>query len=265
MAIIRIRNLNVTYNGRVKALENVNLDVEEKDVVSIIGPSGCGKTTLANIVLGLIIPGMSVSGSVEISGLDILGNHKHLERVYKEIGVGYVTQVDTLLPWRTLIDNVTLPCKIRGIPMDECTSRARGLLEMVGLRGFENMYPHQLSGGMRQRAQLIRALVTDPKILVMDEPFGALDALTRVDLQEHLTRIIATTRKTVMFITHDLDEAITISTKVVVMSRRPGRIKAVKEIPFNYPRDPFELRSSPEFEEVRLELWNLLSEEVTEK
>lgn len=262
MAIIRIRNLTAVYNQRVKALENVSLDVEEEDVISIIGPSGCGKTTLANIVLGLITPGMEVSGSVEIAGLSILENHKHLDRVYKEIGVGYVTQVDTLLPWRTLVDNVTLPCKIRGIPPGECIPRAYKLLEIVGLRGFESMYPHQLSGGMRQRAQLTRALVTDPKILVMDEPFGALDALTRVDLQEQLTRIIAATRKTVLFITHDLDEAITISTKVVVMSKRPGRIKVVKKIPFNYPRDPFNLRSSPEFEEIRLKLWNMLLEEV---
>ncbi len=263
MAIISVRSLSVVYGNGVKALDSVDLDIEEGDVVSLIGPSGCGKTTLANMILGVIPPEASVSGSIVVSGIDIIKDRKSLvEKIYRDVGVGYVSQVDTLLPWRTLMDNVILPLQIRGMTDPEHMDRAKYLLGLVGLQGFENAYPHQLSGGMRQRAQLVRALVTDPKILVMDEPFGALDALTRVALQEHLTRIIAETRKTVIFITHDLDEAITIGTKVAVMSKRPGRIKMIKKIDFPYPRDPFKLRSSREFEDIRSELWSSLASEV---
>ncbi|MEM4970497.1 MAG: ABC transporter ATP-binding protein [Sulfolobales archaeon] len=263
MPIISIRRLSVTYSNNVKALDNIDLDVEEGEVVSIIGPSGCGKTTLANMILGIIPPEASVTGSIIVSGVDVIRDRKNLiDKIYRGIGIGYVTQVDTLLPWRTLIDNVILPLQIRKVNSSKAVARAKELIKLVGLEGFENMYPHQLSGGMRQRAQLARALITDPKILVMDEPFGALDALTRVILQEHLTNIIAKTRKTCIFITHDLEEAITVGTKVVVMSRRPGRIKMIKEIPFPYPREPFKLRTSREFEELKYSLWNSLASEV---
>ncbi len=258
---IILEHLYLEYPG-LKVLENVNLKIRDGEIIAVIGPSGCGKTTMAHLILGLIPPNASIRGRVTVYGVDVLSN-VGVKMLYREIGVGYVSQVDTLLPWRTLIDNLILPLQIRGVPKREALERAKSLLKLVGLNGFEKFYPHQLSGGMRQRAQLARALITSPKLLVMDEPFGALDALTRINLQGHLSQLISKLGSTVIFITHDIEEAITIGTRIIVMSRRPGTIKAFIAVEEPHPRDPFKVRASRYSQDLKEKLLELLSGEVT--
>jgi ABC-type nitrate/sulfonate/bicarbonate transport system, ATPase component len=258
---IILENLYLEYPG-LKVLENVNLKIRDGEVIAVIGPSGCGKTTMAHLILGLIPPNVSIRGRIMVYGIDVLSN-VGVKTLYREIGVGYVSQVDTLLPWRTLIDNLMLPLQIRGIPRREALEMAKSLLELVSLNGFEKFYPHQLSGGMRQRAQLARALITSPKLLVMDEPFGALDALTRINLQGHLSQLISKLGSTVIFITHDIEEAITIGTRIIVMSRRPGTIKASIAVEEPHPRDPFKVRASKYSQDLKEKLLEILSGELT--
>jgi NitT/TauT family transport system ATP-binding protein len=234
---IRIRNLQKLYssdNGQVLAIDGIDLDVAEKEFVSVLGPSGCGKSTLLMLVAGLIRP---TSGSIEINGKQIHGPYTDL---------GIVFQRDLLLDWRTVLDNVLLQIEIRRLKRSMYEPVARDLLGRVGLSEFMDAYPRALSGGMRQRVAICRALVHDPPLLLMDEPFGALDALTRDQMSLDLMRIWEQTHKTVMFVTHSIPEAVFLSDRVIVMSPRPGRI--VEEVSIELPRPRrLAIRDSQEF------------------
>ncbi|MBL9036184.1 MAG: ABC transporter ATP-binding protein [Rhodospirillaceae bacterium] len=215
--IIDIRNLSLTFqtaDAPVFALSNIDLQVRAGEFVSLIGPSGCGKTTLMRIVADLEQP---TEGSVTVNGVS--PREARLKRSY-----GYIFQAAALYPWRNVLRNVELPHEIMGVAKEEREAKARRYLELVGLKGFEKKYPWQLSGGMQQRVSIARALSFDPQLLLMDEPFGALDEITRDRMNEELLQIWEKTRKTVIFVTHSIDEAVLLSTKIVVMSARPGRI-----------------------------------------
>jgi NitT/TauT family transport system ATP-binding protein len=195
-----------------------------------------------------------VRGKIQIDGVDVRqgGGRGSL---------GYVFQRDTLFPWRTVLENVVAGLEIRRLPKAERVDRARHLIDTVGLSGFEHYYPHQISGGMRQRTSLIRTLAYDPEVVLMDEPFGALDAQTRMNLQAELLRIWAARRTTIVFVTHDLAEAVTLGERVVVFSRRPGTITRIYDVSFPYPRDPFELRGSPAFADLNAKIWTTVGQE----
>jgi NitT/TauT family transport system ATP-binding protein len=237
--VIEARDLSLTFetgDGPVYALSHVNLTIDEGEFVSFIGPSGCGKTTLLRVIADLET---ASSGSLTVNG--VTPAQARLQRHY-----GYVFQAPALLPWRTVVKNVMLPLEIMGFSDAERRERARQNLELVNLAGFENKFPWQLSGGMQQRASIARALAFDPKLLLMDEPFGALDEIVRDKLNEQLLRLWNETGKTVVFVTHSIPEAVFLSTKIVVMSPRPGRIIDVIECGF--PRDrSLDIRETPEF------------------
>ena len=222
IAIQEVRKVYQARLGRVPALDGVSLEIAQGEFVSIVGPSGCGKSTLLLLVAGLIRPS---AGRIAIGG-------RRVERPYPELGI--VFQQDVLLAWRTVLDNVLLPAEIRRLPRARYEGRARELLDRTGLRGFEGAYPAELSGGMRQRVSLCRALLQDPPLLLMDEPFGALDALTREQMNLDLAHLCGDARYTVLFITHSIEEAVFLSDRVAVMSPRPGRILDV--LPIGLPR-----------------------------
>src|SRR5438093_4614150 len=227
---ITIDGVGIRFRWGVEVVRDVSLDVPSGDFVTIVGPSGCGKSTLLNAIAGLLSEtDCEVQGGISIDGSS-RGTPSRL---------GYVFQRDTLLPWATLLANVQVGMTIRGIPKPERVRRARDLMKTVGLDEFESYYPHQVSGGMRQRTQLIRSLAYEPEAILMDEPFGALDAQNRMLLQAELLRIWDLRRVTIVFVTHDLAEAIVLGQRVVVMSRRPGRVKRIYEIPLPSPRVPF--------------------------
>jgi NitT/TauT family transport system ATP-binding protein len=225
-----------TSDGKVDALANIDLAIEAGEFVSFIGPSGCGKTTLLRIIADLEQP---TAGSLLVNG--VTPDEARLRRHY-----GYIFQAPALYPWRTIERNVMLPLEIMGFDAAERNARAAHYLELVNLSGFERKYPWQLSGGMQQRASIARALSFDPALLLMDEPFGALDEIVRDHLNEQLLRLWNQTGKTVVFVTHSIPEAVFLSTKIVVMSPRPGRI--IDIIPCEFPRDrTLEIRETPEF------------------
>lgn len=253
MALLEVKNLCMTYRTRDKEMEvlrDVNISVEEGEFVSILGPSGCGKTTALRTIGGLVTRS---GGSIRIAGKEIAGPGKDR---------GFVFQQDGLYPWLTVIENVAFGLKIRGLPKQERHRQGQKFIDLVGLTGFENYYPYEISGGMRQRTNLARALVTDPAILLMDEPFAALDAQNREIMQLELLRIAEQTAKTVLLVTHQIDEAIYLSKRVIVMSSRPGRIKAVVPIEFPWPR-PLEIKRDPRFVAYVGDLWELIKEDVT--
>ena len=228
MPLLEAFDLTMVYNspqGPVEALRGLSLRLDAGEFVAIVGPSGCGKTTLLRILCGLLKP---TSGTVLWKG-------RPLEGPAPEMGV--VFQKTNLMPWRTVLANVTLPLEIRGVNGAEARRRAEELLGMLGLVGFERAYPAELSGGMAQRVTLARALVYDPDVLFLDEPFSALDALTRERLNVELARVWHKKCKTVMMVTHSITEALFLADRVLVMSPRPGRIKARFEVPFERPRD----------------------------
>lgn len=227
------------------ALRDVNMAVEAGSFSCIIGPSGCGKSTLFNIVAGLLAPG---EGTVTSDGRDI---------VLRPGFVGYMLQKDMLLPWRTIIDNVILGMEVRGVRRREAVTRAMPLLEKYGLGGFETHYPYELSGGMRQRAAFLRTLLYDRDILLLDEPFGALDAQTRLGMQSWLLDIWKDFRKTILFVTHDIDEAIYLSDDIYVFSARPGTVKAKIPVHIERPRKTDDI-TSPEFMALKHHLLELL-------
>ena len=225
-----------TDDGEIEALANVNLAVAAGEFVSFIGPSGCGKTTLLRVIADLEQP---TDGTLMVNGVP--PHEARLKRQY-----GYVFQAPALYPWRTVERNVTLPLEVMGVAKDERRRRAREQLELVNLAGFARKFPWQLSGGMQQRVSIARALSFDPALLLMDEPFGALDEIVRDHLNEQLLRLWDKTRKTVLFVTHSLPEAVFLSTRIVVMSPRPGRV--VDVISCEFPRDrTLEIRETPEF------------------
>ncbi len=237
---------------RTLALDSITLAIEQGEFVTVVGPSGCGKSTLLNMVVGLLRP---TAGRMLFRGRPISGINPE---------IGYVTQKDNLLPWRTLVANVEIALELRGVQPAERRRRAVELIQQVGLSGFETHYPHELSGGMRQRANIIRTLIYEPQLILMDEPFGPLDAQTRVILQDQLLRLWAATKKTIVFITHDLVEAIALGDRVVVMTSRPGRVKCITDVPIPRPRDVFQIHESREFRATHETLWRELRPEVSQ-
>jgi NitT/TauT family transport system ATP-binding protein len=239
---IEVRNLSLifaTSDTPVIALSNVDLSIGKGEFVSLIGPSGCGKTTLMRVIADLE---HQTEGEVTVNGVS--AREARLARAY-----GYVFQAPALFAWRNVLRNVTLPLEIMGMPREEALRRAAKYLEMVGLNGFERKFPWQLSGGMQQRVSIARALSFEPHLLLMDEPFGALDEITRDHLNEHLIRLWEQTRKTVVFVTHSISEAVFLSTRIVVMSPRPGRIMQV--IDSNLPaKRTLDIRETPEFLDI---------------
>ncbi|WP_439142217.1 ABC transporter ATP-binding protein [Planktotalea sp.] len=240
--IISAKNLSLTFqtnDGPVHALKDVSLDIEKGDFVSFIGPSGCGKTTFLRVMADLEQP---TGGLVTVNGVSP-------EEARKARGYGYVFQAAGLYPWRTIGGNIRLPLEIMGYDKADQAERVKRVLELVELDGFEKKFPWQLSGGMQQRASIARALAFDADILLMDEPFGALDEIVRDHLNEQLLQLWARTQKTIAFVTHSIPEAVYLSTKIVVMSPRPGRIADVIESTLPKER-PLEIRDSPEFIEI---------------
>jgi ABC-type nitrate/sulfonate/bicarbonate transport system ATPase subunit len=233
----------------VTAMQETNLSIEAGRFVSIIGPSGCGKSTLFNIIAGLVPPS---TGKVTADGVDIIGKTGH---------VGYMLQKDMLLPWRSILDNIILGMEIRGVPRKQAIERALPLMDKYGLKGFDKHYPKELSGGMRQRAALLRTLLYDRDIILLDEPFGALDAQTRITMQNWLLQLWGDFGKTVLFVTHDIDEAIYLSDDIYVFTARPGRIKAKVTVNMERPRKQDDLTSEA-FTELKHHLFELLSEEI---
>ena len=237
--VIEASGLDLTFqtnDGPVHALSNIDLKIEKGDFVSLIGPSGCGKTTLLRVIADLETP---TNGSIHVNGMT--PEEARLARAY-----GYVFQAAALYPWRTIEKNIALPLEIMGLSRQEQNERVRENLELVNLTGFEKKFPWQLSGGMQQRASIARALSVKPDMLLMDEPFGALDEIVRDHLNVQLLKLWGETQKTVVFVTHTIPEAVFLSTKIVVMSPRPGRIHDVIDCDLGDER-PLEIRETPEF------------------
>ncbi|MCH8055475.1 MAG: ABC transporter ATP-binding protein [Deltaproteobacteria bacterium] len=253
---IQARDISLTFKPKnrdpVTALKDFALEVEKGEFVSIVGPSGCGKSTFLNVLLGLIKPD---AGEMQLNGTRITGPGQERAMVFQEFG---------LLPWRTVVANVELGLELKGVQASVRRERAMELISMVGLIGFEGHYPHELSGGMKQRVGLARALATDPEVLLMDEPFASLDAQTRDLMQAELLQIWDRAKKTVLFVTHSIEEAAYLSDRVIVMTARPGRTKSILKINLPRPRD-YEMRLSPEFNEIKLKIWSILKEELTTK
>lgn len=238
-SVIDIEKLSLTFqtsDGPVFALDDINLNVKRGDFISFIGPSGCGKTTLLRVIADLETP---TTGSITVNGMS--PEQARMQRAY-----GYVFQAASLYPWRTIAKNVALPLEIMGLSRSERRSRIEKNLALVNLAGFEKKYPWQLSGGMQQRASIARALAVEPDLLLMDEPFGALDEIVRDHLNEQLLSLWAKTNKTVVFVTHSIPEAVYLSTHIVVMSPRPGRIHDVIECNLPVERT-LDIRETPEF------------------
>jgi len=253
---IQAKNISLTFRPKdrepVTALDGFTLDVAKGEFVALVGPSGCGKSTFLNILLGLL---RADTGDIRMNGTAITGPGSERAMVFQEFG---------LLPWRNVLANVELGLELKGIPTASRRESAMELLEMTGLAGFERHYPHELSGGMKQRVGLARALATDPEVLLMDEPFAALDAQTRDLMQTELLHIWDRTKKTVVFVTHSIEEAAYLSDRVVVMTARPGRTKEILRIRLPRPRD-YEMRLLPEFNEIKAGIWRALKDELVSK
>jgi NitT/TauT family transport system ATP-binding protein len=250
ISITRVGHVFRSKGRRVQALLETDLQIHDREFLTIVGPSGCGKSTLMNLIVGLF---PATTGEILYRG----ERHAGVNRA-----IGYVTQADNLYPWRTLRKNIEFPLELRGVPARQRRERSQQLIHRVGLAGFEDSYPHELSGGMRQRANIIRTLAYEPEVILMDEPFGPLDAQTRLILQNQLLELWQEERKTIIFITHDLGEAVALADRVVVMSARPGRIKTIAPVPIPRPRDLFEIHTDERFRETYRALWVSLEEEV---
>ena len=252
--ILEVVNVSKTYDvggpRPVTALDGVSLNVRKGEFVSVIGPSGCGKSTLFNIIGGLVD---GHSGSVKIDGVEVSGSHKD---------VGIVFQEESTFPWRTTLQNVAFPLEVQGMAKAEREERARHFINLVGLDGFENHYPSQLSGGMKQRTAVARTLAYEPKIMLLDEPFGALDEQTRLLLGDKLLEIWSKLNQTMLLITHNITEAVQLSDRVMVMSYRPGRVKRWIQIELPRPRSSEQL-STAKFGQFVGEIWNELRIEAT--
>lgn len=251
---ISLNNVAVDFSTRgriIRAVDDMTLEVPERQFVALVGPSGCGKSTILNMVAGLLKPS---AGFVEYDGAPVSAANTR---------VGYMTQKDTLLPWRTVADNIGIAHELRcrKATRSERQDRVAEMIELVGLTGFERHFPAELSGGMRKRAALARMLIYEPETLLLDEPFGALDAQLRLVMQQELLRLVERRQMTVILVTHDLEEAVVMADRVVVFTSRPGRIRTSRDIPFERPRNPMELRFKPEFSAIHKELWNELKQE----
>ena len=225
MAVERVSHVYASPQGQIKALTDVSFEVALQEFVCLVGPSGCGKSTLLRLMAGLLQP---TQGQISLDGQPLAGPHRQ---------VGIVFQRANLMPWRSVRDNVLLPLELEGVPRDQAVERADALIKLVGLAGFERARPRDLSGGMEQRVAIARALIHDPEILLLDEPFGSLDAMTRERMSAELLRIWEASRKTVVMVTHNLQEAVFLADRVLVLTPRPGRIRATFDIPLPRPRD----------------------------
>jgi NitT/TauT family transport system ATP-binding protein len=254
-AKIVVRDLTKTFHGRTaattttQALAGVSLEIDDGEFLCIVGPSGCGKTTLLRIMAELETPS---TGTVEMRRAGAGDRPLH----------SMVFQEHSLFPWLTVRDNVAFGLEMRGVARAERAERAGAFIRMVGLQNFRDHYPHQLSGGMKQRASLARAFVNDPEVLLMDEPFAALDAQNKVLLQEELLKIWEQNRKTVVYITHSIDEALLLGDRVAIMTGVPGRIKEILDVTFARPRDVVETKALPRFTELTVHIWRVLESEV---
>ena len=251
---IRFADVRVAFGGDdhdLLALDRISFDVPPGKITSVVGPSGCGKTTLLRLACGLIAPS---AGTVFYKGSPVEGLNT---------SVGYVTQDSNLFPWLTTLGNVDFPLAIRGVPARERREKALHWLRLVGLEGFENRYPSELSGGMQKRVSIVRTLIYEPSVVLLDEPFGALDAQTRMGLHHELLELWREQKSTMLFITHDLVEAITLSDQIVVMTRRPGRVKEVYQVSLARPRNVFEIYLEPGFEEAYAALWKHFKSEIS--
>lgn len=255
---LRIRGIGRdfhTKSGITHAVSGVDLDIQRGEFVALIGRSGCGKTTLLRMIGGLLAPS---AGSIQVDDKELWrGTHVDASAITK---LGFVFQESNLFPWFSVLDNIALPLKLRGVDKRTRRARAAELAELVGLAGFEGSYPRELSGGMRQRAAIARALSTEPDLLLMDEPFGALDALTRERMNLELQRIVMQTKSTVVFVTHDIPEAVFLADRVVHMTPRPGRIRQILPVDFAKPRG-VDLQTTPEFNDIVRALRSDLDEE----
>jgi NitT/TauT family transport system ATP-binding protein len=240
-----------TPGGEVNAVENVSFDVAQGEFVALLGPSGCGKSTILNIVAGLL---NRTAGRVNLDDEDV--RYGSVNRK-----VGYVFQRDTVFPWRTVEANIGYGLEIAGVPKTERHNRVKRAIEVAGLAGFDKSFPRALSGGMRQRVALMRTLIMEPEILLMDEPFGALDTHTKLEMHKILLEIWERERQTVLFVTHDLGEALTLSSRIILLSARPGRLKEDFEVPFPRPRDAVSLRETEAFGRLYSHIWHALGEE----
>jgi NitT/TauT family transport system ATP-binding protein len=246
--IAGLRKEYVSGQGRVLAIDTVDLTIAPGEFLCIVGPSGCGKSTLLRILAGLDHQSAGTI-TVEAGGWGVQN-----AMVFQESG---------LFPWMSVETNVRFGLMTRGVPEQQANERVEAALKLVGLTKFRRHYPHQLSGGMRQRSAIARAFVTDPAMLLMDEPFAALDAQNRVILQAELVRIWGETRKTVIYVTHSIEEALLMGDRCVIMTAQPGRIKRIIDVPFPHPRDLIALSAAPEFGQLKLDIWRVLEEEVT--
>jgi NitT/TauT family transport system ATP-binding protein len=256
--LVVAKNLTVGYELErerklLTALTNINLTVHEGEFVVLVGPSGCGKTTFVNAVAGLLQPW---EGTITYEGKPIKGTSRNRAMVFQDYAV---------MPWRTVEKNVRMPFELRdhGLSVDEVKNRVQSMIESVGLGGFERSYPHELSGGMRQRVGIARAMVTQPKLLLADEPFGALDAMTREVLQAQLEELVMNAGQTVIFITHSIDEAISLGDRIAVISHRPGTIREIVSVDLERPRlSEGDVTRDPEYGRLREHLWSLVKDEA---
>ena len=251
---ITVNGLSKTFKsaaGEVVALDDVSFEVKQGEFVALLGPSGCGKSTILNMVAGLLDKS---GGQIRIDTDEVCQGAVNRK-------VGYVFQRDTVFPWRTVEANIGYGLEIAGVPKAERTERVHRAIEVAGLAGFASSFPRMLSGGMRQRVALMRTLIMEPEILLMDEPFGALDTHTKLEMHKTLLEIWERERQTVLFVTHDLGEALTLSSRIILLSARPGRLKEDFEVPFPRPRDAVSLRETPEFGRLYSHIWHSLGQE----
>ena len=250
LGIISFEKFGKTFpvkSGSVHAAHDISLSVAQGEFITLVGPSGCGKSTLLNAAAGLFSPS---EGRVTYRGKPVSGYNT---------AVGYMTQSDHLLPWRDVIGNISVPLEIKRLSKAEIRSRATELIELVGLKGFEQSYPSQVSGGMRKRVALARLLAYDPETLLMDEPFGALDAQLRLGLQIQLRKLCLSLNKTVLFVTHDIDEAIALADRCVVFTPRPGTIKQIIDVDLPRDRDLMKLRHNQRYTQLTAQIWDHLA------
>jgi NitT/TauT family transport system ATP-binding protein len=251
---IDVRGLSKSFQlggAVIEAVRNVSFSVRRGEFVALLGPSGSGKSTVLNMIATLLRPS---AGEILIDGEPLVAGKA-------TPNVGYVFQRDTLFPWRTVADNIGYGLQLAGVPEVERLARVTASVAHAGLNGFENAYPSALSGGMRQRAALMRTLVVEPQILLMDEPFGALDTHTKIDMHQVLLRIWEREQQTVLFVTHDLGEALTLADRIILFSARPGQIKDMFEVDFARPRDAVKVRETPRYAELFQHIWHSLGEE----
>jgi len=256
MPLLEVKELSKSYRQiggeSTVAVQEISFEVDKEEFVSFVGPSGCGKTTLLMCIAGLIPPS---SGAVKVKGMEINGPPQNLVLVFQEYN-------QSLFAWRSVMGNVLFGLEVRGRISRDAEDKARHLIDLVGLEGFERHYPWELSGGMQQRVALARALAYEPEVLLMDEPFGSVDALTRLELEDALLRLWKELKTTILFITHDIDEAIYLSDRICVLSRRPSRVVQRIDVHLGRPRNQLATRADPGFIELRNEIYKQISDEA---